>query len=50
MVQALFRLCEDIFLNYTDKFFLGRIADTAKILKTKTVSASARILVWYERG
>ena len=50
MDQLLLHLRDDIFPDYPEKVFLARIAGTAKILKTKTFSASARILVRYERG
>ena len=50
MVQELLRHREDIFPNYTEEFFLQHIATKATLVKTKVVSKSGRLLVWYARS
>lgn len=49
MVQELLCHREDIFPNYTEEFFLQHIASRARLVKTKTVSKSGRLLIWYVR-
>ena len=50
MVQELLRHREDIFPNYTEEFFLQHIETKATLVKTKVVSKSGRLLVWYARS
>lgn len=50
MVQELLRFREDIFPEYTEEFFLGHIGQHARIVKQETVSASGRLLIWYDRS
>ena len=49
MVQNLLRLRDDIFPDYTERGFLGHLRSIANIVKKEPVSASGRLLVWYER-
>jgi ribosomal protein L11 methylase PrmA len=49
MVQELLRFREDIFPNYTKEYFLAHIKKTAVIKRQLTVSASGRLLIWYDR-
>ncbi len=49
MVQELLRLREDIFPDYTEAFFVQRIATRAELIKTANVTSSGRLLLWYER-
>jgi len=49
MVQILLRLREDIFPNYTEKNFRECISRKARIVKTRVVSKSGRLLIEYAR-
>ncbi len=50
MVQALLRLREDIFPDYTEEAFLTHLQKRAKVVDSRTVSASGRLLVAYHRA
>ncbi len=49
MVQALLRLREDIFPDYTEAAFLAHLRERAEVVDSRTVSASGRLLVAYRR-
>ena len=49
MVQALLRLRGDIFPDYTEAFFLAHLSRRTRVIRSTAVSASSRLLVWYER-
>ena len=49
MVQELLRLREDIFVEYTEAAFLDHVAERASVVRSERVSASGRMLVWYDR-
>jgi ribosomal protein L11 methylase PrmA len=49
MVGELLRLREDIFPDYTAENFLAHVGARARIVQTRTVSASGRLLVWFRR-
>jgi ribosomal protein L11 methylase PrmA len=49
MVVRLLQLREDIFPNYTESEFLRYIESRARIIMSKTVSKSGRLLIWYSR-
>ena len=49
MVQALLRLREDIFPNYTEENFREYISRHARIVKAQVVSKSGRLLIEYAR-
>lgn len=48
MVQMLLQLREDIFPTYTEQHFLEQVRSRSKIIKTQSISASGRTLVWYD--
>lgn len=47
MVQRLLMFREDIFPDYTEENFLVLLSAQARIAKTRRVSESGRLLVWY---
>lgn len=49
MVQALLRLREDIFDNYSEKCFVTALEGQADIVRIETVSATDRRLYWFRR-
>jgi len=48
-VQRMLALREDIFREYTADAFTGLLLRRARIVKQQTISASGRMLFWYER-
>jgi len=49
MVQTLLALREDIFPDYTQAYFETYLSQQATIIKQEQVTASGRILYWYQR-
>ena len=49
MVQALLRLREDIFDDYSEEAFVSHLESSANIVKSVTVSATNRRLYWFKR-
>lgn len=49
MVQELLALREDIFPDYAEEAFLQHLKRFARIVKTETVTASGRKLIWFAR-
>jgi ribosomal protein L11 methylase PrmA len=49
-VQRMLALREDIFREYTAEAFTTLLARRARIVKHQTISATGRVLFWYERG
>lgn len=50
MVQTLLQIREDIFPTYTEERFMQEIQARARVIKTQSVSASGRTLIWYDRS
>lgn len=50
MVQRLLQLREDLFADYDQASFERYLGDKARLVKSATVSASGRVLYWYDRG
>ena len=49
MVQALLRLREDVFEQYSVGVFLDSIRRSAQVVKEREITESGRLLVWFER-
>jgi ribosomal protein L11 methylase PrmA len=49
-LQRLLRLREDIFGDYDAENFAALLARSARIVRQETVSASGRVLYWYDRS
>ena len=50
MVQRLLQMREDLFADYDRATFEKYLGSRARILKSETVSASGRVLYWFDRG
>ena len=50
MVQRLLQMREDLFDDYDEVVFEKYLCSRARIVKSETVSASGRILYWFDRG
>jgi ribosomal protein L11 methylase PrmA len=50
MVQRLLQMREDLFADYDQTSFEKYLGSRARIVKSETVSASGRILYWFDRG
>ncbi|MDH3336676.1 MAG: class I SAM-dependent methyltransferase [Gammaproteobacteria bacterium] len=50
MVQRLLQLREDLFDDYDGGIFENLIGNAARIVRSETVSSSARTLYWYDRS
>lgn len=49
MVQELLALREDIFPDYSEETFLQHLKRFARLVKTETITASGRKLIWFAR-
>lgn len=49
MVQELLRFRQDIFPGYTEENFLALVSSRARVVRSEKVSASGRLLVWFDR-
>jgi ribosomal protein L11 methylase PrmA len=50
MVQRLLQMREDLFTDYDQTTFEKYLSARARIIKSETVSASGRVLYWFDRG
>ena len=50
MVQRLLQMREDLFDDYDQAHFERYLGERARIVKSATVSASGRVLYWFDRG
>jgi ribosomal protein L11 methylase PrmA len=50
MVQRLLQIREDLFDDYDQEIFEKYLGDRARIVKSEQVSASGRVLYWFDRG
>jgi ribosomal protein L11 methylase PrmA len=50
MVQRLLQMREDLFTDYDQETFEKYLGARARIVKSETVSASGRVLYWFDRG
>jgi len=50
MVQRLLQMREDLFADYDQDTFEKYLSSCARIVKSENVSASGRILYWFDRG
>lgn len=50
MIDQLLRLRQDIFPDYNEKNFVDLVQRRARVVKSETVSASGRLLLWYDRS
>jgi len=50
MVQRLLQMREDLFADYDQDTFEKYLGSCARIVKSETVSASGRVLYWFDRG
>lgn len=49
MVQRMLALRADIFPHYTEESFLAAVEARARVVRTETISATGRKLVWFDR-
>lgn len=49
MVRELLRFRQDIFADYDEETFRALVATHARVVRTEQVSASGRLLVWFDR-
>jgi hypothetical protein len=49
MVQRLLRLRDDIFSDYTAEHFLQSLQKRARVVAPEMITASDRMLVWFDR-
>jgi ribosomal protein L11 methylase PrmA len=50
MVQRLLSLRADVFEDYTEPVFLSALQRQARVVRTKQVTETGRLLAWFERG